>query len=126
MWVLLIEDEVDLSQSLKHGLEEEGYTVDQAYDGQQGELLASINDYDLLIVDWRLPRRDGISVVQHLRAQAKTYPILMLTALGDVHHRVGQVEPVATDLEARIDRCFDADGAVDRLRDHAHAVPQQL
>lgn len=56
MWILLIEDEARLADSLKRGLEEEGYTVDVARDGEQGESLAIENAYDALIVDWRLPK----------------------------------------------------------------------
>ena len=64
MWLLLIEDEERLSASLKEGLEEEGYIVDVAADGMEGETLALVNAYDALIVDWRLPDRDGKTVVE--------------------------------------------------------------
>ena len=123
MWVLLIEDEEDLCRSLKHGLEEEGYTVDLAHDGQQGELLATTNDYDLLIVDWRLPRLDGITVVKHLRARGKTYPILMLTALGDVEHRVTGLDAGADDYLAKP---FSFEELLARLRSLLRRVSRTL
>ena len=59
MWLLLVEDEKRLAGLIRRGLEEEGYTVDVAFDGEEGEILALTNAYDALIVDWRLPRQDG-------------------------------------------------------------------
>jgi DNA-binding response OmpR family regulator len=97
MWVLLIEDEERLASSLAAGLEEEGYTVDVASDGVEGETLAQANAYDALIVDWRLPRRDGKTVVEHLRTDGKSYPILMLTALSDSDHRIEGLDAGADD-----------------------------
>lgn len=97
MWLLLIEDEARLARSLKTGLEEEGYTVDVASDGAEGETMAFSNAYDALIVDWRLPQRDGKTVVEHLREAGREMPILMLTALGDVEHRVAGLDAGADD-----------------------------
>ncbi len=97
MWLLLIEDEERLSASLKEGLEEEGYIVDVAADGMEGETLALVNAYDALIVDWRLPDRDGKTVIEHLRAAGREVPILMLTALGDLEHRVAGLDAGADD-----------------------------
>lgn len=97
MWLLLIEDEARLAESLKDGLEEEGFVVDVAADGLSGEDLALTNAYDVLIVDWRLPGQDGRTVVQNLRDQGRTFPILMLTALGDIDHRVAGLDAGADD-----------------------------
>jgi DNA-binding response OmpR family regulator len=97
MWLLVIEDEVRLAQTLKEGLEEEGYTVDVATDGRQGEALALANAYDALVVDWRLPGQDGKAVIEHVRAAGRSYPILMLTALDDVEHRVAGLDAGADD-----------------------------
>ncbi len=97
MWLLLIEDEERLSLALKEGLLEEGYVVDVASDGVEGEELALTNAYDLLIVDWRLPKRDGRSVVERLRAGGRNFPILMLTALADLDHRVAGLDAGADD-----------------------------
>ncbi len=97
MWLLLIEDEERLATSLKAGLEEEGYIVDVAADGIEGESMGLANAYDALIVDWRLPDRDGKTVIEHLRAARRPYPILMLTALDDVEHRVAGLDAGAND-----------------------------
>lgn len=101
MWLLVIEDEEDLCQSLTNGLAEEGYTVDVAHDGWQGDLMATTNAYDLLIVDWRLPGLDGLEIIKGLREAGKTTPVLMLTALGDVEHRVTGLNAGADDYLAK-------------------------
>ena len=101
MWLLLIEDEERLAQTLKSGLEEEGYIVDVAADGVEGETMALVNAYDALIVDWRLPGRDGRTVIEHLRDADRVYPILMLTALGDLEHRVAGLDAGADDYLAK-------------------------
>lgn len=97
MWILLIEDEERLATSLKEGLEEEGYTVDVATDGVEGQTLAMANAYDALIVDWRLPERDGKTVIEHLRRAGQQVPVIMLTALGDTEHRVAGLDAGADD-----------------------------
>jgi DNA-binding response OmpR family regulator len=97
MWILLIEDEARLANSLKTGLEEEGHVVDVAEDGREGQSMAIANGYDALVVDWRLPGRDGKSVVENVREGGRKYPILMLTALGDVEHRVQGLDAGADD-----------------------------
>lgn len=97
MWLLLIEDEERLAATLRTGLEEEGYVVDVANDGLEGETLALDNAYDALIVDWRLPGRDGKTVIEHLRDAGRVYPIIMLTALGDLEHKVTGLDAGADD-----------------------------
>lgn len=97
MWLLLVEDERRLSASLKEGLQEVGYVVDVAYNGIDGESLGLANAYDALIVDWRLPDRDGRTVVENLRNAGRPFPILMLTALGDLEHRVAGLDAGADD-----------------------------
>lgn len=97
MWLLLIEDEERLAATLKSGLEEEGYIVDVAADGIEGETMAFVNAYDALIVDWRLPGRDGRTIIENLRGADRVYPILMLTALGDIEHRVAGLDAGADD-----------------------------
>lgn len=97
MWLLLIEDEKRLAESLKAGLQEEGFQVDIAPDGFQGEEMAVANAYDALIVDWRLPGQDGKTVVEHVREAGRQMPIIMLTALADVEYRVAGLDAGADD-----------------------------
>lgn len=97
MWILVIEDESRLADSLREGFEREGYTVDTTDDGKKGEALALTNDYDLLIVDWRLPGQDGKTVVERVRAEGGEVPVLMLTVLADVDHKIEGLEAGADD-----------------------------
>lgn len=97
MWILIIEDEARLARTLQEGLSEEGYTVDVAADGRTGEAMALANAYDALVVDWRLPGQDGKTVIERVRAAGRAYPILMLTALDDVEHRVAGLDAGADD-----------------------------
>ena len=113
MWLLLVEDEVRLATSLKRGLEEEGYTVDVAYDGEQGYGLGLVHEYDLMIVDWRLPGKDGQAVISQLREAGRRLPILMLTALGGVDHRVAGLDAGADDY---LTKPFSFEELLARLR----------
>lgn len=80
MRVLVIEDNRKVASFLQRGLREEGYSVDLAYDGDDGALKARVYDYDLLIVDVVLPGQSGFEIVRGLRAEEDATPILLLTA----------------------------------------------
>ncbi len=88
MRVLIIEDDVEAAHYLRQGLIESGHMVDCAHDGETGLQLALQNDYDVLVVDRMLPRRDGLSLIRMLRADSRTTPVLVLSALGQVDQRV--------------------------------------
>jgi DNA-binding response OmpR family regulator len=97
MRVLLVEDNRRLSQTLKGGLEEDGYAVDPAYDGAEGEELASITPYDLIILDIMLPVKNGLEVCRSLRLKRVNSPILMLTARDAIEDRVTGLDAGADD-----------------------------
>lgn len=101
MWILVIEDDGRLADVLRRGLEAEGYAVDLASDGLEGEEAALLNAYDALIVDWRLPKQDGRTVIENLRKAGRTMPALMLTVLDDVEHRVAGLDAGADDYLAK-------------------------
>lgn len=86
--ILLIEDEATLSLLLQERLEKEGYSVSVSRDGVQGLSEALRGGFDLLVLDIRLPGRNGFDVCRELRRHAKRLPVLMLTARGDVKDRV--------------------------------------
>ena len=88
MKILVIEDDREAAAYLVKGLEESGYVVDQAATGTDGLFLASTQPYDALVVDRMLPGMDGLSIVETLRRQGKTTPVLILSALGEVDERV--------------------------------------
>ncbi len=88
MRILLVEDEKRLSNVVKKGLIEEGYAVDQAFDGSEGLYLAESETYDAIILDVMLPKMDGITVCRNLRQKKISTPVLMLTAKTRVEDRV--------------------------------------
>lgn len=97
MRLLIIEDELDMALALARGLQQQGYAVDIASDGKQGWELATIHDYDLLILDLNLPGMDGLDICRHLReAQSQTL-ILMLTARDQPLDRVTGLDIGADD-----------------------------
>lgn len=88
MRLLVVEDHPELGPDLKAGLEECSHAVDLVTNGEDAVALASLVPYDLLILDVLLPDLDGWEVCRRLRAERKRMPILFLTALGEVEHRV--------------------------------------
>jgi DNA-binding response OmpR family regulator len=94
--VLVVEDEVALSDLVRSHLEKEGHTVQQAFDGSQALANAERARPDLVILDWLLPGLDGLTVCQELRRK-HLMPILMLTARGEVADRVAGLEVGADD-----------------------------
>jgi len=101
MWILLVEDEKQLANNLKRGLEEEGHVVEVIHDGEEAELQGMVSDYDVVILDWRLPNRDGKQILQHWREEDRTFPVLMLTALGDLDHKVSGLDAGADDYMSK-------------------------
>ncbi|MFD3157005.1 response regulator transcription factor [Haloimpatiens sp. FM7330] len=80
MRVLIIEDEIELSKTLKQGLIEFGFAVDIANKGLEGEEKALVTEYDIIILDLNLPDKDGLEICKTLRIEGIDTPILMLTA----------------------------------------------
>lgn len=80
MRIIIVEDEKRLSDSIKKGLVESGFAVDQAYDGEEGLFLCGSENYDCIILDIMLPKIDGLSVCRQLREKQIFVPIIMLTA----------------------------------------------
>jgi two-component system response regulator PhoP len=97
MRLLLIEDEAPLRLTLARRLEADGYRVDQAADGEDGLFQAREYPVDLAIVDLGLPKLNGLTVVQHLRADGRTMPILILTARSSWQDKVTGLEAGADD-----------------------------
>ena len=88
MKILLVEDEEKLLETIKEGLVHCGYAVDTALDGEEGSFMAFTNDYDLIILDINLPKKDGFEILKEVRARDSEVNIIMLTALSDVDDRV--------------------------------------
>jgi heavy metal response regulator len=97
MRILVIEDEKKVARFIKRGLEEAGYLVDAAEDGEEGLYLAEIDDYDLIILDLVLPRKSGLDVCRQLREQNIKVPVLILSARDSVEDKVAGLDMGADD-----------------------------
>ena len=97
MRILLVEDNRRLNSSLKTSLVDDGYSVDSAYDGEEGEEIAGIYPYDAIILDILLPRKDGLEVCRALRRRRNNTPILLLTARDSIEDRVLGLDSGADD-----------------------------
>jgi len=97
MRILLIEDDQKAARLLAKGLQEEGFVVDVAPTGEDGEEKATVNEYDLIMLDWLLPGKDGLAVCRALRACGSSTAILMLTARDSVADRVSGLSTGADD-----------------------------
>ncbi len=112
MRILVVEDDPLLGPNLKKGLEKHHYAVDLANDGEEAVLMGTTTPYDLIVLDVLLPRLNGFEVCRQLRGRKRTTPILLLTALSEVDHRVTGLDTGADDyltkpfafreLEARV------------------------
>jgi two-component system copper resistance phosphate regulon response regulator CusR len=97
MRILIVEDEQKTRDYLKKGLTENSFVVDEATNGEDGAHLACTGNYDVVILDVMLPRRDGWAVIEQLRQSGKQTPVLFLTARDAVQDRVRGLELGADD-----------------------------
>lgn len=97
MRILLVEDELKVSEFIRRGLSEEGYQVVVAADGEEGAFEAGEGEFDVVILDVMLPKKDGFAVLAKLRGSGNMVPVIMLTALGEVDDRVRGLEAGADD-----------------------------
>jgi len=112
MRLLVVEDEPRIAGFIRRGLEEEGHAVDVAPDGDDALLLATTNDYDVIVLDVMLPRRNGFAVCREARARHVTTPVLMLTARDSVEDKVTGLNTGADDY---LTKPFAFDELVARL-----------
>lgn len=113
MRILIIEDEQNLAKILKQGFEENGFTVELSFDGEEGLYMAENYPYDAILLDIMLPLLDGISILKKLRMKDCNVPILMLTAKGEVENRIQGLNTGADDY---ISKPFDFSELLARLR----------
>lgn len=122
MRILVVEDDPRLGPNLKKGLEKHHYAVDLVIDGEDAVLMGSTVPYDLIVLDVLLPRLNGFEICRQLRERKRTTPILLLTALGEVDHRVTGLDIGADDyltkpfalreLEARVRALLRRESAI--------------
>ncbi len=97
MRILVVEDERRLSTVIKKGFVEDGFAVDQAFDGEDGQFLAESEQYDLIVLDIMLPKVDGLTLCKNIRAKNIKTPILMLTAKSSTDDKVAGLDSGADD-----------------------------
>ncbi|MEP0859463.1 two-component system response regulator RppA [Trichocoleus sp. DQ-U1] len=97
MRILLVDDEVELTEPLSRVLSREGYSVELAYDGASGNQMALQGGYDLLILDWMLPQISGLEICQQMRSRKDATPVLFLTAKDTLDDRVLGLDAGADD-----------------------------
>lgn len=95
--ILVVEDEQKVAGFLKDGLEQQGYSVDLAYDGYTGEKMALSRDYQLILMDVVIPLSNGLQLSQLIKSHKPHVPILMLTALGTTDDKLAGFDSGADD-----------------------------
>ncbi|MDP9902081.1 response regulator [Variovorax ginsengisoli] len=113
MRILLIEDDRKAARLLARGLEEEGFVVDVAHSAEEGDHAAFVTDYDLLVLDWMLPGKDGLQLCRDLRQRGSKTPMLMLTARDALADRVAGLNTGADDY---LTKPFAFDELLARMR----------
>src|SRR5882672_11261585 len=98
MRLLIIEDDRESADYLVKAFREVGYVADLASDGEEGLALADSGDYDVLVIDRMLPKRDGLSLIGSLREKGNRTPALILSALGQVDDRIKGLRATATTI----------------------------
>jgi two-component system copper resistance phosphate regulon response regulator CusR len=111
--LLVIEDNPKIGGLLRRALEEQGYCVDIAADGYEGEERAVVGRYDSILLDFMLPQRNGLEICQNLRRFKIDTPILMLTSLSEPRHKVAALEAGADDY---LTKPFDIGELIARVR----------
>ena len=113
MRILFAEDDRDLNNAVKTLLVRSGYQVDAVYDGEDALSYAQAESYDGIILDWMMPRMDGIEVLRHLRADGLKTPCLLLTARDAIEDRVAGLDAGADDY---LPKPFNAQELLARVR----------
>jgi DNA-binding response OmpR family regulator len=113
MRVLLVEDHKPLVRALRQGLEEEGFAVDVAYDGEEGDFKARTASYDVIILDRMLPKTDGLTLLQRWRKDGVTTHVLILSARDTGTDKVAGLNQGADDY---MTKPFELDELLARLR----------
>ena len=121
MNILVVEDETAIADFVQRGLEAEGYSVACAGDGPDGEQQALEDDVDLVVLDLMLPGRDGLSVLDTIRNQKPSLPVIVLTARDAVEDKVAGLDGGATDY---VTKPFSFDELTARIRAHLREPAQ--
>ncbi|MBO9584691.1 MAG: response regulator transcription factor [Flavobacterium sp.] len=115
MHILIVEDEVGIVQFLKQGLQEEGYQITTAADGSKGFELVQEQKFDLILLDWMLPKINGLDLCKAIRIKDQVTPIIFLTAKDTVQETIEGLKAGANDY---IKKPFSFEELVERIKVH--------
>jgi len=115
MHILIVEDELGIVQFLKQGLQEEGYQITTANDGSKGFELVQEQKFDLILLDWMLPKINGLDLCKAIRVKDQTTPIIFLTAKDTVQETIEGLKAGANDY---IKKPFSFEELVERIKVH--------
>ena len=113
MRVLIVEDNEAIAHDIGEHLQQAGYVVDYAYDGEEADFKGFTEDYDAAILDLGLPKLDGLTVLRNWRAEGRTFPVLVLTARGSWQERVAGIDAGGDDY---VVKPFEMEEVLARLR----------
>lgn len=122
MHILIVEDEAGIVQFLQQGLEEEGYQITSASDGLKGYELTQNENFDLILLDWMLPKMSGLEVCKAIRSKNTITPIIFLTAKDTIQETVEGLKAGANDY---IKKPFSFDELVERIKIHFRNQKEQ-
>lgn len=115
MHILIVEDELGIVQFLQQGLQEEGYKVTTASDGSKGFELTQSQQFDLILLDWMLPKINGLDLCKAIRIKDQTTPIIFLTAKDTVQETIEGLKAGANDY---IKKPFSFEELIERIKIH--------
>jgi two-component system, OmpR family, response regulator ArlR len=115
MNILIIEDEKGITDFLKQGLEEEGYSISLAFNGSDGLALMRSQSFDLVLLDWMMPKMSGLEVCKAIRLENTTIPILFLTAKDTIQDTIEGLRAGANDY---IKKPFSFEELLERIKIH--------
>lgn len=115
MHILIVEDEIGIMQFLRQGLEEEGYQITTAADGAKGFELVQNHQFDLILLDWMLPKMTGLELCKAIRIKDKKTPVLFLTAKDTIQETIEGLQSGANDY---IKKPFSFEELVERIKVH--------
>ena len=115
MHILIVEDESGIVQFLQQGLEEEGYQVTSVSDGLQGFEISQKENFDLILLDWMLPKMTGLELCKEIRSKNNNTPIIFLTAKDTIQETIEGLKAGANDY---IKKPFSFDELVERIKIH--------
>lgn len=113
--ILIVEDEIRVAAFLQKGLRKNGYLTSVAEDGEQAIKIASIKQFDLMVLDLGLPIKDGFRVLEELRSEGKNFPIIVITARNDERDKANAISFGANDY---LTKPFRFQDLLSRVQEH--------